>query len=73
MIPTNEFGKAVKKRLVDLGKTQGWLVSEVRKRCGGYFDDSWLQRIMTGRTPCERSRDGVSPSKTEIIREVLGL
>ena len=42
------FGKSVKIRLMDLGKTQEWLIAECRKRTGKYYDSSYLWRILTG-------------------------
>ena len=33
-----EFGKEIKKRLVDIDKTHEWLISEVREETGLYSD-----------------------------------
>lgn len=48
-----DFGKAVKKRLVDLDRTQTWLIEQVRSDTGLYFDGGYLYRILSGerRTP----------------------
>ena len=43
------FGKAIKKKLVDLDKNQSWLIREVCTRTGLYFDGSYLHKIMTGK------------------------
>jgi hypothetical protein len=43
-----DFGKMVKKRLVDIDQTQKWLIDEVSKDTGLYFDDSYLRKILVG-------------------------
>jgi len=43
-----DFGKKLKKRLVDIDKTQTWLISEITKKTGLYMDSSYLHRILTG-------------------------
>ena len=42
------LGKAAKIRLIEMGKPQRWLIEEVRKRTGLYFDDSYPHKIFTG-------------------------
>nr|DAU30346.1 MAG TPA: hypothetical protein [Caudoviricetes sp.] len=42
------FGKRVKIELIKQGKNQKWLISEVKKKTGLYFDSSYLSRILTG-------------------------
>lgn len=66
------FGIAVKVRLMEMQKTQTWLIEQVKERTGAYFDSSWLHRIMTVEGFCERGYDG-EPSKVDIIREILGM
>lgn len=44
-----DFGKEIKKKLVDIDKTQNWLIEEVRKDSGLYFDSSYMNKIMTGK------------------------
>jgi len=43
-----DWGKAVKKRLIDLDKNNKWLVDEVKTRTGLYFDDAYLSRVLNG-------------------------
>ena len=44
-----DFGKEIKKKLVDIDRTQAWLIEKVREDTGGmYIDDSYLYRIMKG-------------------------
>lgn len=45
----SDFGKEVKKRLIEIDKTQEWLIAEVRKDTGLFVDSSYLNRILTGR------------------------
>lgn len=60
-----QFGKTVKKRLIDIDRSQGWLCERVREKTGMYFDDSYLSKICTGAR---------SPKKmVAAIREILEL
>ena len=43
-----DFGKEIKKRLVDLDQSQAWLLDMVSARTGLYFDGSYLYKVMTG-------------------------
>ena len=62
---TTPFGKEVKKRLVDLEKSQAWLISEVSKRTGLYFDSSYLFKVFTGQLS--------TPKIVQAIREILDI
>lgn len=69
----SDFGKAVKIRLIELDRTQEWLIEQVKDRIDGdFFDSSYLHRILAGKTPAKRGRNG-KPGKAEIIREILGM
>ncbi len=59
------FGKAIKKRLVDLGCTQAWLIEQVTALTGLYFDRSYLNKIQTGKL--------CTPSIVAAINEILDL
>ena len=73
MVQLSDFGKAVKIRLIELDKTQAWLIEQVKERCGDeFFDSSWLHRILTGKVTGERGRGG-KPGKAQVIREILGM
>ncbi len=65
MAQLTEFGKEVKKRLVDMNQRQVWLVDQVRKKTGLYFDDSYLGKILSGRLS--------TPKIVQAIREILDL
>ena len=71
MAQTNEFGKAVKIRLIELDKDQNWLIEQVKERTGDFFDSSYLHRILSGKLP-GGSRAG-KPGKAEVIRDILGM
>lgn len=45
----SDFGKQVKIRLININKTQEWLISEINKDTGLFIDSSYLNRILTGR------------------------
>ena len=71
MAKTSDFGKAVKIRLVELERTQAWLIAQVRERTGdASFDTSWLHRILTGKLSAEKGYKG-KPGKAQVIREIL--
>lgn len=46
--PLNEFGKKVRIRLIELNKPQAWLIEEVQRRTGKYFDSSYFYKLSTG-------------------------
>jgi transcriptional regulator with XRE-family HTH domain len=58
-----EYGKQIKKRLIDLDKKQVWLIEEVQKKTGLYFDDSYLSKILNGKI--------ATPGMLEAINETL--
>ena len=58
-----DFGKAVKFRLIDLDKTQEWLIAEVKKETDQYIDSSCLYKIMTGQI--------TNSNLTPVIKKVL--
>ena len=68
----SDFGMAVKIRLMEMQKTQEWLVDQVCERTGDYFDSSYLHRLLTGKLSGERGYNG-KPGKAEVIREILGM
>lgn len=60
-----DFGKEIKKRLVDINQTQGWLIAEVAQDTGKYFDSGYLQRILRG--------DVATPSIVSSICRILDI
>ena len=61
-----DFAKAVKHRLIDLEKTQEWLMAEVRKRTvsddkpeGMYIDSYYLQKIFRGERHPQKIIDAI--------------
>ena len=64
-MPNTSYAKAVKHKLVDIGKPQTWLFAEIKERTGLYCDWSYLKKISDGREP------GVKI--VEAINEILGL
>ena len=72
MATATDFGKQVRIRLIEMGKTQEWLIEQVKERTGDFFDSSYLHRILAGKLPGETGRGG-KPCKASVIREILGL
>lgn len=60
-----DFGKEIKKRLVDINQTQEWLISEVSQDTGKYFDSGYLHRILRGEL--------ATPGMVASIRKILAL
>ena len=60
-----DFKKTVKKKLIDLDRTQEWLQSEITKRTGLYIDSSYFSKIMRG--------ENKSPKIVTAIKEILEL
>lgn len=63
MANINDFGKEVKKKLIDLGKTQNWLEVEIKDRTGLFVDSGYLHKIFTG----QRN----APKIVEAIKDIL--
>ena len=61
----NEFDKQIKKRLIDMDKSQVWLIEQVKVRTGLYFDSSYLWKIANGVLN--------TPHIVTAIREILDL
>ena len=59
-IKTTDFGKTVKHRLIDIDQSQGWLVEEVKKKTGLYFDSSYLQKILNGKSSAPKLVNAIS-------------
>ena len=65
MAQLTAFGKDIGKRLIDLNKSQTWLIGEVRSKTGLYFDDSYMYKIKTGQLS--------TPKVVQAICEILDL
>lgn len=64
-MPSEDFKKAVKHRLIDLGMTQRQLCEAVTAKTGRFCDNSTIKRVVDGttkRTPIAQA-----------IREILDL
>ena len=59
------FGKEIKKRLVDIDRTQAWLIEQVQVTTGLYFDRSYMHKIQTGQL--------ATPKIIQAIRDILDL
>ena len=59
------FGKEIKKRLVDLERSQAWLIDSVSEKTGLYFDRSYMNKIMKGQL--------YTPKIVQAICEILSI
>ena len=55
-----EFGRKVLIALMDSGQTQTWLVGEVHKDTGLYFDARYLHKILCGKSMNQKIMDSIS-------------
>lgn len=60
-----DFGKKIKFSLIERDLNQEWLIAEVKKKTGTYFDSSYLYKIMTGQKK--------TPKIISAICEILGI
>ncbi len=60
-----DFGKEIKKSLIDIGRTQAWLIKEVSDKTGLYFDRSYMHKILTGAL--------TTPKIVDAICEILNI
>ena len=72
MAMQNDFGKAVRIRLIELNKDQNWLIEQVKERTGDYFDSSYLHRLLAGKLTGGTGWNG-KPGKAKIICDILGM
>lgn len=57
---STDFGKRVKKRLIDIDKTQKWLIDQVIEKTGLYMDSSYMNRILCGRCRSQKVVSAIS-------------
>lgn len=55
-----EFGKEVKKKLVDIDQTQEWLIQRVKDDTGLFFDSGYLYKILTGKLATPKIIESIS-------------
>ena len=64
-LPFTDYGKEVKKKLIELDKSQTWLIEQVKEKTGMFVDCSVLNKVLTDRLNSK-------PIKTA-INEILGI
>ena len=60
-----DFGREVKKKLIDIGKTQRWLAIEISTRTELKPDDRYLNKVLSGKRN--------SPQIKKAVKEILGI
>ena len=63
--PLCRFGQDIEIALVKSNRTNVWLIEEVKKDTGKYFDRSYLHKIKTGEV--------ATPSIVSSIRKILDI
>lgn len=54
-----DYGKAVRKRLIDLGKTQAWLAAEIAQETGMACDPTYLSKVLSGARKAKRAKAAI--------------
>ena len=65
MCQIRDLKKTVKKKLIDIGKTQRWLIERVKEETGMYCDESLLKKIYEGKVHSVKIESAIC--------EILGL
>lgn len=65
MAQLTAYGKEVKKRLIDIGQPQEWLIGQIKEKTGLFCDAGYLYKIFTG--------DRNAPTIVTAINEILGI
>lgn len=55
-----DYGKLVKKRLIDIEKPQSWLIEQVRQKENCFIDSAYMSRILNGQRKAERIRGAIN-------------
>lgn len=61
----SDYGLAIKMRLLELGKSQEWLIEQVESRTGLYFDSGYMHKVLCGTAKSENILTA--------INEILGI
>ena len=59
------YGKSIKQKLLDMDKTQNWLISKINERSSIKMTSSYLNRIMIGKV--------ADSSAVPIINDILNI
>ena len=65
MAQLTDFGKTVRKALIDKDEKPDWLVQEIRAKTGLYMDTAYLAKILSGQR--------CAPRVQGAIREILDI
>ena len=60
-----EYGQQVQMKLIEMRKSQSWLIDEIKSRTDMYIDGSILFKVLTGRVKSQRI--------TDAIRDAIGV
>jgi len=52
--PLTDYGKNVRTKLIELNKSQQWLISRIAEKTKMFVDSSLLNKILTGQKNSER-------------------
>ena len=55
-----QFGKKIKKRLVDINQTQEWLIRKVQEDTNLFFDSSYLYKVLIGKSNNAKIKSSIS-------------
>lgn len=46
------YGREIRKQLIDMGKSEGWLVGEIKERTDKFIDQRYLSAVLNGKRQC---------------------
>lgn len=58
--PFTDYGIKVKTRLLEMGKTQNWLIQQLKEKTGMFVDSSSLNKVLTGQVNSERITSAIN-------------
>lgn len=62
MAQLTAYGKEVKKRLIDMDKSQDWLIDQIREKSGMFCDGGYLYKVLTGQRGAKRIVSAINES-----------
>ena len=65
------FGKKINHRLIALEQSKGWLIEEVKRHTGLYFDRSYLRKIETGQLATPKIVDAIAKYLASLFRVII--
>lgn len=66
MAQVTKYGKAVKKRIIDINQTQVWLMKTITEKTGRFVDSGYLYKMFSG----QRKAPAITAAVNDILWQV---